>query len=681
MLLIDTQGHPRYYYRNLILLAKSVGFDVDYRNFYDLLQNDQISNYSTVFFVMSSDLVKNIKHPLSQKIIKIIEDYTKLGNKMVAVLLPSTSTFNKNVVAVISQLLETFNIIDETQPKKVQEHMGSALNTYVSIALQNDAQIGSLFGTTLINKKPVTLPKIKDNQGNILKNILDEYSREIIAATLPQYGNFSEQIQKTLPAGFYLKNKKTNTIFLISKASAFTFADIVENFFRCPYNLHERNELLQVAQQMLLELFQVQSNHMMPNIIQKQLPPLPIELTQDFILHEKNRAHKTLAKNIKKNGPYSWIINEGIVAAWEAPEDYFLNEDEKKLQAMRDQHLAQELKDKALIHGVQFIYDARINLVWLEFNPEIYLSKNARLNDKKEIFIKQVKALAKAFKSIFNLHKKKLPNIFMGTDITTNFSVNPIHTAVQDVFGHTYSKIPAPLDFDNFWKPELIETFAAFIKHFHAQLPISGIFLDFEMYHAQDQAGGYSQHMDFSSSSWHIYCQQTKTCNPHESSVNNRVNHLLKHHAFNHYFQVLEYNALTLGKKIKKQLRAIVPDILIGVYMPTLPNSWFYRGMLSGLSSKSEPVIAATFNADFYSHYTWLRDQNIHCVHGAPILLSKIQSPQDFQLLTYVMRYHDFFWVSRPSRMLYREKKGRWWSSEASPMDPNILAKGIARAD
>jgi hypothetical protein len=122
-----------------------------------------------------------------------------------------------------------------------------------------------------------------------------------------------------------------------------------------------------------------------------------------------------------------------------------------------------------------------------------------------------------------------------------------------------------------------------------------------------------------------------------------------------------------------------MPDLLIAVYLPTLPTSWFYRGILRGLSSQDEPLVTATFNTDFYSHAQWLADHNIHLIHGTPILLSKIQCAQDFSLITKFLQYHDFVWYNRPSRMVYRNRKGKWWSTEASDLDAHILAKEVGK--
>ena len=88
----------------------------------------------------------------------------------------------------------------------------------------------------------------------------------------------------------------------------------------------------------------------------------------------------------------------------------------------------------------------------------------------------------------------------------------------------------------------------------------------------------------------------------------------------------------------------------------TLPSSWFYRGIMAGLSSKEEPLILATFNTDFYSHHQWLVRNDLHFIHGAPILLSKLQAQEKFCIVPELLKYHYFAWYLRPSRMVYDQK-------------------------
>lgn len=674
LLIIDTDGHDQYSYRNLILMADAVGFKTEYRNFYTFLENNQISNYDIVFFIMSIGLFKNLQKPLAQKCIKIMEDYARLGNKTIGVLIPALPSFNQVIYQYSLQLIDQLGLFTRTNLfTETSSQLRVYLQELIKAVLKPDTFTGHLYGTTLINEQ--ANKSHKKTSSNFKPFIVDN---KIIATALPTDQNFSVRALATLPAGAYARNEGTGNQYFISKISEFTFADMPENFFKNPIHLEDRNEHLSIAQHMLWQLHQAVVDKSLYLAKKKPSLKLPAQLTIAYMQDEKKHHERELKNKLSGHKDYAWIAKEGISCAWEAPDDYFLYDDATigKMDAQK----AQVLKVKALDDGISFLYDAAINLAWFEFNAEAYLSEHARFKKDKQRFVNQVTAIAQQFKRTAQRLKKPLPKVFIGTDITTNFATHPVANPAQDIFGHTYSKIPAPLDLVSFWKPEVIEPFDLFCKTFGEQLPITGIFLDFEMYHAPDQATAYNDHMDFSHDAWQHCCHQLgdgSACGL--NSVEQRVNYLTHNKLFTDYFTCLEKQAAVLGVSLKQHLREIMPNLLIAVYLPTLPTSWFYRGILRGLGSKDEPIISATFNTDFYSHARWLSNNDIHLIHGTPLLLSKVECAQNFDLISGFLRYHDFVWYNRPSRMVYSNKKGKWWSTEASPMDRKSLIDGIRK--
>jgi hypothetical protein len=664
LLLIDTDGHNQYQYRNLILLAESVGFSVEYRNFYSFLEHTDVSPYAAIFFMPSIGLFKNLHSNLTQKCIKAIKQYALKGNKILGLLFPGMPSVNVQLEQLSFGLMDQLGVFSSLS----QEH-SLLIKQLTHETLSPDSQAGNIYGTTLVNK--VYTHHTKKNASNPINS-----AQEILITGLPLTEPVSTNVLNLLPWGVYIKNTNNNNRYFISKVSNFTFADLAENFFKNPLNLNDRNELLHVAQQTLWELYQAVINNHMSFLPKKNALQLPKQLTLNHIEKEKQLHQTKTLYAIENNPDYAWIVQDGVSCAWEAPGDYFLYEDAE--MAKMDPKAAHELTVKALDQGISFLYDAHINLVWFEFNPEAYLSDHGRFKHNKETFIKQVNAIAIDLKKKAQKLKKPLPKVFIGTDITTNFATHPVKNQAQDVFGHTYSKIPSPLDFEHFWKPEVLEPFTLFCKHFQHHLPITGVFLDFEMYHAPEQASAYSDHMDFSHNTWQRCCQSIgdgSSCGL--STVAQRVEYLLNNQLFEPYFIHLENAAETLGKTIKKELQLLIPHLLIAAYLPTLPSSWFYRGIMRGLSSKEHPVITATFNTDFSSHAQWLSENNIHIIHGPPILLSKFTDSKSFDLIKQFLRYHDFVWYNRPSRMVYPDKKNKWWSVEASDLKASEIAYGI----
>lgn len=270
--------------------------------------------------------------------------------------------------------------------------------------------------------------------------------------------------------------------------------------------------------------------------------------------------------------------------------------------------------------------------------------------------------------------------------MTGNFAHKKVKNPVVTVYGTRYDKIPSPLDFNNFWKEELLDVFDKFFLYWQKishGIPIAGIFFDFEMYHAQQQSGHYTTLMDFSDCAWHVY--SSAVCRPYlknMKTINDKTNYLMKNKLFDHYFKVLEQEAYKIGKRIRAHLKRKAPHLLVGIYDIFLPHNWFYKGMLAGLSTSSEPVLLATFNNDFYSHYSWLEKNNIYAFHMAALLLGKFKKVEDFDLINDVAQYHDGIWFNRISRLEEsRDPKDWGWNYgvEVTPLPTECFVDHLAQ--
>lgn len=162
--------------------------------------------------------------------------------------------------------------------------------------------------------------------------------------------------------------------------------------------------------------------------------------------------------------------------------------------------------------------------------------------------------------------------------------------------------------------------------------------------------------------------------------VQDRVQYLKNNKRFAQYFEILTQEARKIGQQIRHQLQVLKPELRVAVYAPTLPSSWFYRGIMSGLSTPTTPLITATFNTDFYRHRPWLEQHNIFLKHGSALMMSKI-TDTDSSLIKQIAPHHDFVWYNRPSRQLYQTKtahpRGKWWQAEYSEMKNKKLAQHI----
>ncbi|MCK5632262.1 hypothetical protein KAH94_00775, partial [bacterium] len=637
-LFIDTNGQEKYYYRNFLALAKSVGYTIHFESFFECLNTVKIEPYKTIFFSTSTSIIIHSKNILVEKYVKFVEDLSHQGNKNIILLL---SGVNKP-----AYLHKTMHLL-ERLGVPLDNSIQPIIKSFLRYLFQPDVLRGKIYGTTLINK-------IHTSQ---LQPLLLSENKNV--TILPQKNT-------SFPLGLLVKNKKTGNRYLLTKQSFCCFSELNENFFLTPIHFKQQEKLLFTVQNMLAEFKGVNHKTKLPKVT-----------TKAFITSQKKITEKKLFKTFQKKRSYHWINSNSLSCAWMDLGDFFL--EQRKPNKLLPEKEKIKLKNAALKRGLNFIYESEINLLWFEFNPEIFLAQRGIATEKKKKeFHKNINTFAKALKQRFALSKKPIPKIFIGTDITTNFRSAPVAIAAKDFFGRTYSKIPSPLDFKNFWKPELLDVFDIFVDTFKKILPIDGIFLDFEMYHAQKQSADFNNFMDFSDLAWKLYTQKTKQNHLlRYISTERRINNLIATKKLKNYFSVLQKEAEIIGKKIKNHIQKKLPGTLIGAYATSLPGSWFYRGILAGLSSPEEPVIFATFNTNVYSHTQWLNQNNINIIHGAPIMLSKLKTLQDFLLIPELKKMNYFVWYNRPSRMIYppQQRKNIWWSSEASNLSSEIVAQ------
>jgi hypothetical protein len=718
LLILDTEGKDRYYYRNTEILAQSVGFKTVFKNFYQWLEEPSLANYQTTICFLGGTLLKHKETVLVRKLFSSLKDFNKRPNTNLVLLFPAGNSKPENIAPYLEQLCAELGIIDCSQGT------AEALTTkaFIRFCMRPDSKVGFTYNSTLINQtnpaiepwiNPLTSAEPGTNQTQIsltkfeLKIPLDANTNRSTShtpATNPELQSldlqplepqllelqllpsarehFSARAALFLPAGLLIHSQENNKVTLLAKASTFNFADVEENFFRCPINVDDRNELLHIAQHLLWGFY----NACSPASDVKNCPTLPAYFSPVRIKANKLRAEQ----EVNQHAPdYRWIAEGDCSAGWLAPDDYHLSGE--KFEGVPEETRI-KLKKKALQDGVAFLYDADINLLWFEINTENFLSKLARTPEKEAVLRQQIQPIVDELVEQARTNKKPLPKIFIGTDITSNFRRTLPEQTVVDLFGTTYTKIPSPLERTSYWKQELLDVFDVFCDLFATTLPIDGIFLDFEMYHAQDQAGGYDDYMDFSDTSWHIFCthmhNKIQTENQPKDrctdlvSTEERVNYLYENKLFTTYFKCQEHEARAIGTLIKDHLRSRLPNLMIGAYATTLPGSWFYRGMFAGLSDKQHPLILATFNMDAYSHRAWMNKQGIYYLHGVPLLLSKLATPDDVSLVNYFTNYHSFIWFSRPSRIVYdfEKHKDDWWSVEVSKLDRDIQVNMIKKA-
>jgi hypothetical protein len=635
-IILDTNGISQASYSQLASLLESVGFSTTYTNMYTPIKD--IARYDLVLFFVSGSFLDNSlkeeKSQITQNTLALVKKYQSNKNGMLAILFPGRMPQTKNNVKVLCELFKELGI---------KKELCSITKTLAPCIFSIDEQRSAAYRTSLL---PAGTPKIKKKAINCKIDITTPLQQKPL--TLP-IGNPTDYLASIFPLGLYLKQKKEPGIFL-STDSSLNGAELQENMFFTPYIWKDREKYLKTVQQALWQMHYILTYQKMPTSPNKNLT-LPSKITPIAHLLNKQGANRLFSHPLLEK-----LNKQKIRCAW-----------------MEIEPLNNHWKE-----ATTFIKNADLNLLWFSFNPAWYLSSKATKTKKEFATIeKGIQRFTQELAGKFNEHS--LPAIFAGFDLTNNFRKVPVKKAVKDIYGKKYTKIPSPLDEETIWQKEFLEPLKIFIQKWkqnaHKNIRLKGIFLDLEMYHAPEQAVVYSNTMDFSSFAWELYVQATQNKKAaSQKNFKSRITFLIKNNEFKNYFSILEERSYLLGKKLKIEIQTLLPNSLIGVYIPSLLDCWFYKGLLAGLSTKEEPVILATFNSNYYGHTKWIKEHNINALHLPVTMLSHIENTQVEKELT---KLHDGAWFNRFSRLFERCAENDWYYLECSKQKPSLVIDHI----
>lgn len=648
MLIINTEYKNNYTHNVTSLMAQNADCNtVSFKNL-DQVEPSTLKNYQIIalafdpylFFALAKEHnEKELKDTiLLSRLLTIIEQLRLLQNKLIILSLPNLNNTSKVTMDTISTVLQKFGITREVikQEEEIIKHF-----------LEPDQLKSIHYDTSLLKKR--------SDQINKPTIIEPKRTDQVITLPISDNGDFFEktpELTPLYPFALYLKPPNNNNHFALTKNGYLQCADINENIMLLPFDSTLRDAFLVAMQQTYLDLSTLlrgQQAHFTQTF--------PESLKKEFALQKKQVAQQERAKYTAPH--YKWLNEKGIWCAWMSI-DPFINQD---------------------LSAIDHIVDSGVNALWLQLTPELYLSNNATKKDQLPKYVLTLQTFIQSLKNKARKKGKELPHIFIGLEISGNYANKLPTRAAQDITGQLYSKIPAPLD-AKYWAEEVILVVNRFVDIWKTRIApdvaITGIFFDLEMYHAQDQAGQYTDAMDFSDQAWQVYSSVNTNAPRNLNSTQERVNYLVNNKKLQNYFDILTKKARQIGTLIKEKIYAKLPQAILAVYNINLPHSWFYRGFLAGLSEPKRPIILATFNNNFYTHYAWLKRENIYAYHMPVLLLSKLATIEDFSLIPELFEQHDGVWFNRFSRLAENRNTtaaGNWdWSAEVTPLEPGLFA-------
>ena len=637
LLILDTIGNSQASYSQLQALAESVSFDCSFANFYS--PPTTLDNFDAVFLFLDPYFFQNSgahqKSPLTTRVLSLIKTFAQKQNGLLVILFPGRLPQTEQITRALCGFFNQINI---------DHQLCTIMNDLGPCVFSTDNERSLTYRTSLFSPRLSTENQKKSSRCRL--SSLKKLDHTPITLPADRKDSYLESV---LPLGLYVK-PHNRAALVLGTDSSFKAADLEENMFFSPYDWKDRKKLLTTIQHTLLQLHTTLVTKQLPTADTVQLTLPPQVLPQEPPPSLPGATHPLFHKKIS----CAWMEIEPLKDNWATAVDY--------------------------------IKQSNVNLLWTSFNPEWFLSKNA-VRSKKE-YEKVTTGIQHFTKELAKTYKDQpQPALFVGFDLTNNYGKAPVAHPTVNVYGKEFSKIPSPLDEKQFWQEEFIEPLKKFIEHWkqHAdkKIPIGGIFFDFEMYHAPDQTAVYSNLMDFSDLSWNLYVRTSKKMPTKEeqqdlsklNNINLRVNFLIENNLFKDYFDTLEQAAKQLGLKLKQIIKQELPHALVGAYLPSLLDCWFYRGLFAGLGSVQEPLILATFNLNYYSHKTWLKQHDIHAVHLPVVMLSHItnKSHPDIEL----SKYHDGVWINRFSRLFQPCRKTDWYSLECTEHDLSLVIRKL----
>ncbi len=655
LLFIETGNNPSYTFNNFLTITGSLGFEPTFVQCHQV-DTTNLDAFGTIVLNVDHSLFKaslaaqasgpeKPPQPFITVTKQILQGLATLTHKKIIFALPSsalakrTADNNSEDTAMVTQLLRASN-------NAVPEQAASALDTFLSLA-QKLAHRRHTFATTLMQAdKRAMIEKCEEAQ-EILRTACRE---EVVALPSPMSAE-PAALAPLWPHGIMWQNRHNNNSVLLTEDSRLNFADIGENYYINPLDRSLRLKLVSVMHHMLQQF-----------LIDRNAPVVKIPTllsnkyardTKQFFLGK--RAARTYAPS------HAWLKEKPVSCAWM---------DVKSFHAKGPESL------DAILH-------AGINVLWLDLIPEIFLAKNARCAERKEELLSQVGWLTRNLQERAWRLGKPVPRLFMGTDITLNYRTVPVDVAAVDLYGTKMPKIPSPVNLHGFWKTQVIDVIDSFITEWEEVigncLPLSGIFFDFEMYQAPEQASNFTSIMDFSDMAWQTFLEAYPIGIPDPSmsiTVAERVQYLIDHKLMDAYYHALYGKAGEIGRQVRDCIKARLPHAVIGVYNANIPSNWWYRGFMSHASRPDEPLICATFNTDFFSHAERLEANGVFLHHLQVLMLSKLRTPDDFKQIDTILRNHDGIWFNRFSR-LAEDPQGNADHIESSPLPANEVARRI----
>ena len=244
------------------------------------------------------------------------------------------------------------------------------------------------------------------------------------------------------------------------------------------------------------------------------------------------------------------------------------------------------------------------------------------------------------------------------------FSLDALPDTLSPVLGVSGQTIAVPTPFDRlFWWQGLIKPATYLTERLYRLQPISpGLAVDVGFYRRKAPPH-FSMGHDFSDAAFEFFLAANRGVLS-ESDIQEaralpageRFAFLVKQGWLPLYYATLELEIEKMARSLRRQVDAVAPNRLWLVQSRNLPNRWFLRGLLRGLSDPEQPVILLTHEPLMQPYLTWLQEEEIYLLHGLAIYPARFRKSDFNTLLKFARRHHHGFWLAMDSQLLRTDR-------------------------
>jgi hypothetical protein len=335
---------------------------------------------------------------------------------------------------------------------------------------------------------------------------------------------------------------------------------------------------------------------------------------------EDRRAYQARYRSTIRRDLYGQYLDHGVRAAWGD-----MNHDDGWLKQMTD--------------GFK---SSGLNYIWAVGYPEQFIvdkfsaAQRASLRHQWETFAGLLEGTSVGWSVGFN---------YPGAIDRTKYAKS------RGVDGREI-EILSPLDL-RYWYEIMIPSLEE-IARFSVNHPsVKGVTVDYEMY-GFEPIIFYPEAIGFEDVSYRAFLRAAEghvdaklLSEAAALGPSQRYPWLRDHALLGTFYLLLEGESEKLGRLIRERIHAINPNFILGAYHAGLPYSWFYRGLIRGMSTPEMPMVWLSFQglsgADMDRF--WAHGQ--HMLNASALMLGTFPIAQWKDAMMAGRRFHDGYWLNR----------------------------------